>query len=278
MKKLMCAVAAATVCVAFAESTVQAPEVVGYINKGLKGAAAFNLSVNPFQTVGVAKDQMKLGDFGATDDWTGGNDEIKTLKANGAVDQAYTWLKPSDAKDWGCPAGWYLTKDYNDATILDLTPYCKNDTILKMGEGLVVLVGKSSTKLIYSGEVLREDQPIALKGAAAFNITGNISPTQITLGDIIGSNDWTGGNDELKTLKANGAVDQAYTYLKPSDAKDWGCPAGWYLTKDYNDGSIMDLTPYCKNATEVAEGEAFIVLVGKSSTTITIPSALSAAE
>ena len=138
-----------------------------------------------------------------------------------------------------------------------------------------MLVGSASTTLTYAGEVLTVDQPIALKGNAAYNITGNVTPCNITLGDITASADWGTGSDELKTLLANGAVDKAYTYITPDIAAEAGCIAGWYYTADVNDESKLEtIGNYCQNATPVSAGEAFIVLVGSAATTITIPAAL----
>ena len=248
--------------------------VVGYQAKALTGSYAYNLSVATFKAAGKDADKMILGDIAASADWVTGSDEVKTLLANGAVDKAYSYVGAKDAADWGCPAGWYLTADVKDDSIGDLTPYCKNNDPLPLGNGLLVLVGSSSTTLTYAGEVLSADQPIALKSSYAYNITGNVSPVDISLGDITASDDWMTGSDELKTLKANGAVDQAYTFVSAKDAADWGCPAGWYLTADVKDDLIEDLTSYCKNAIPVRAGEAFVVLVGTASTTITIPSAL----
>ena len=245
---------------------------MGYQNKALKGDAAYNLTVATFKSVGVDTDKMTLGALGVSDGWATGSDEIKTLKANGAVDKAYTYIHASDATDFGCPEGWYLTSDYEDDSV-DLSKVCRNDTILPLGNGLLVIVSSASTTLTYSGEVLTEDQPIALKGDAAYNITGNISPTDITLGDISVSSGFATGSDELKTLKDNGAVDKAYTFIHAADAADLGCPAGWYLTKDYEDESV-DLSKVCQNAVNVGAGEAFVVMVSQATTTITIPSAL----
>ncbi len=273
MKKLMF-VATAALCAAVGFADVESANVVGYQNKELTGSYAYNLSVATFRAVDKDTEKMVLGDIAASADWMAGADEVKTLLANGAVDKAYSYVGVTDAAEWGCPAGWYLTADLNDDSIVDLTPLCKNNDPLPLGNGLLVLVGSASTTLTYAGEVLTADQPIALKSSYAYNITGNVSPVDITLGDITASADWMAGADELKTLKANGAVDQAYSYVGATDAADWGCPAGWYLTADLNDDSIEDLTPLCKNAIPVKAGEAFIVLVGTSTTTITIPSAL----
>ena len=219
---------------------------------------------------------MILGDIAASADWITGNDEVKTLLPNGAVDKAYTYISAETAAEAGCPAGWYLTADVNDEAKADkIGDYCKNSDPLPLGNGLLVLVGSASTTLTYAGEVLAADQPIALKSSYAYNITGNVSPVDITLGDITASDDWITGNDELKTLLPNGAVDKAYTYISAETAAEAGCPAGWYLTADVNDESKADkIGDYCKNAIPVKAGEAFVVLVGTASTTITIPSAL----
>ena len=203
-----------------------------------------------------------------------GDDQVKTLTANGAVDQAYTYINATDAADWGCSKGWYLTADVKNESIIDLTPYLKNSEPLPLGNGLLVLVGSGTTTLTYAGEVISGDTPISLKGNSAFNITGNVSPVDIILGDIGASEGWVTGDDQVKTLTANGAVDQAYTYINATDATDWGCPVGWYLTADVKNESIIDLTPYCQNSVPVAAGEAFVVMVGTGTTTITIPTAL----
>ena len=275
MKKLMLAAAVAAISTAtLAADGIVSSSVVGYQNKALAGGYDYNLTVSTFQTVGKEKSAMTIGDIGASASWMTGSDEVKTLLANGAVDKAYTYVNATDASDWGCPEGWYLTDDVNDDSIEDLTDYCKNSTLLPLGNGLLTLVGSASTTLTYAGQVLEEDQLIGLNGGYDYNITGNISPADITLGDITASNGWMTGSDELKTLEANGAVKAAYTYVNETDASDWGCPAGWYLTDDVNDDSIEDLTDYCKNTTPVSAGEAFIVLVGSASTTITVPSAL----
>ena len=250
--------------------------VVGYQNKELKGGAAYNLAVATFKAADKDADKMILGDIAASADWMTGQDEVKTLLANGAVDKAYTYVGKDLAAEANCTPGWYLTEDVNDESKLEtLSAYCKNSDPLPLGNGLLVLVGSASTTLIYAGEVLAADQPIALKGGAEYNITGNVSPVDITLGDITVSDDWMAGQDELKTLKANGAVDQAYTYVGKDLAAEANCTPGWYLTEDVNDESKLEtLSAYCKNAIPVKAGEAFVVLVGTASTTITIPSAL----
>lgn len=249
---------------------------MGYQQKTLKGGYAYNLTAATFKTVGKDASAMTLGDITASADWITGNDEIKTLLANGAVDKAYTYVPADLAAEAGCLAGWYLTADVQDDSKLEtLSNYCKNSDPLSLGNGLLVLVGSASTTLTYAGEVLAADQPIALKGGYAYNITGNVMPVDMTLGDITASADWITGNDELKTLLANGAVDKAYTYVPAELAAEAGCLAGWYLTADVQDDSKLEtLSDYCKNSTPVSAGEAFIVLVGSATTTITIPAAL----
>ena len=275
MKKLMFAAAVAALSTATIADVVSS-SVVGYQNKGLNAGYAFNLTVATFQAVGKDADEMTLGDITASEDWQTGTDEIKTLKANGAVDKAYTYVTKALAEEAGIPQGWYLTDDINDdAKAETIDQYLQNDAVLPLGNGLLVLVGLSTTTLTYAGQVLEADQPISLNAGYAFNITGNISPANITLGDITGSEDWQTGTDELKTLKSNGAVDKAYTFVTTALATEAGIPAGWYLTDDINDDSKAEtIADYLQNNVAVSAGEAFIVLVGLPTTTITIPSAL----
>ena len=271
MKKLMFAAAVAAIStVGF--SDVVSSSVVGYQNKALAGGAGFNLTVGTFKVVGKDASAMTLGDIKPSADWMGGSDEILVLAGNGAVAARYTYMNAADASAWGFTEGWYFTDDYNDSS-LDLTELNKNSTLLPLGNGIVALVGSASTTLTYAGEVLTTDQPISLKGGAEFNVTGNISPADITLGDVVPSADWMGGSDELLVLAANGAVAARYTFMNAADAASWGFTPDWYFTDDYNDSSL-DLTELNKNSTQVKAGEGFVVLVGSSTTTITIPSAL----
>ena len=265
------AVAAISTATLAADSTVSS-SVVGYQNKALKGNAAFNLTVATFKVVGKDASAMTLGDIKPSADWMGGSDEILILSNNGAVSARYTYMNAADATAWGFTEGWYFTDDYNDSS-LDLTELNKNSTLLPLGNGVVVLAGLPTTTVTYAGEVLAEDQPITLKGNAAFNVTGNISPADITLGDIVPSAGWMGGSDEILLLSDNGAVAARYTFMNAADAASWGFTPGWYFTDDYNDSSL-DLTELNKNSTQVKAGEGFVVLVGLPTTTITIPSAL----
>ena len=273
MKKLMFAAAVAALSTAtMAADSIVSSSVVGYQNKALKADYAFNLTVDTFQTVGKEKSAMTLGDIKPNADWMGGSDEILILSNNGAVQSRYTYMNATDAANWGFTEGWYITDEYNDSDI-DLTDLNKNSTVLPLGNGVVALVGLSTTTLTYAGQVLEDDQPITLKADYAFNITGNISPADITLGDIVPNNDWMGGSDELLVLANNGAVAARYTYMNETDAANWGFTPGWYITDEYND-SDLNLTGREKNSLPVKAGEAFVVFVGSSATTITIPSAL----
>ena len=118
-------------CAAVGFGDITSQNVVGYQNKELKGNAAYNLSVATFKAVDKDSDKMVLGD----------------IAANGAVDKAYSYVGATDAAEWGCPAGWYLTADLNDDSIEDLTPLCKNAIPVKAGEAFIVLVGTATTTI-----------------------------------------------------------------------------------------------------------------------------------
>ena len=271
MKKLMFAAAVAAIStVGF--SDVVSSSVVGYQNKALTGNGKFDFCVNTFRTVGKEIATMSLGDISASATWQAGSDELKTLTQGGGISASYTYVNASEAAEWGCEQGWYLTSDVNDDEA-DLSVLCKNDVSLPMTKGVLLSVGLSSTTLVYAGEVLSADQPIALTGNGKFDFTGNISPTDLTLGDITANASWQAGSDELKTLTLGGGISASYTYVNASEAAEWGCAPGWFLTADVNDDEA-DLSVLNKNDVSLPAGQAVLVSVGLSTTTITVPTAL----
>ena len=271
MKKLMLAAAVAALStVGF--SDVVSSSVVGYQNKSLTGGLRYDFCVSTFKAVGKEIRSMTLGDISASASWQAGTDELKTLTLGGGILAAYTYVNATEASEWGCEQGWYLTSDVNDDEA-DLSVLCKNSVTLPMTQGVLLSVSDSSTTIVYAGEVLDEDQPISLTGGLRYDFTGNISPTDITLGDVTASATWQAGTDELKTLTLGGGILEAYTYVNSSEAAEWGCTPGWYLTSDVNDDEA-DLSTLNKNSVSLPAGQAVLVSVSSSATTITIPAAL----
>ena len=246
-------------------------DIVGYANKELKEDYAFILTVNMFKPAGGP---ATLGDITASSTWVAGQDKLETMLDNGAIDQSYTFVNAEEAKEFGCPAGWYLLDDFNNDSIEDLTPYCKNNVTLAYGSGILVTVAKPTTTLTFAGAVLLEDQPVKLKKDYAFNTTGNATPQDNTLGDFLVSSDWVAGQDKLETMLDNGAIDESYTFVNLEEATEFGCYPGWYLLADFNNDSIEDLKPYCKNTELEKAGEGFFVLVAKPTVMLTIPATL----
>ena len=248
------------------------PPVVGYQNKGFD-RSGYNISAISFETVGAARDEITLGDITPSDDFS--NSFITFMTAGGAtakvsyggkqVPAKYFYVTEDDAEDG---AGWYLEadEDYENN---------QNAVILPLGDGFLVnrASGEASATLTFAGEV--STTPVTKSfSRAGYNITGNCTPTTITLGDITPSEDFsnsfitfmTAGGATAKVSYGGKQVPAKYFYVTEDDAEDG---AGWYLEadEDYENN---------QNAVELQAGEGFLVnrASGEASATLTIPSAL----
>ncbi len=177
----------------------------------------------------------------------------------------YYYVTEDDAEDG---AGWYLQADED-------YEYNQNDVLLPYGDGFLVnrAGGEADATVTFAGEV--STTPVT-KGfdRAGYNITGNCTPSKITLGDITPSEDFS--NSFIAFMTAGGAnakvdfngkqVAAKYYYVTEDDAEDG---AGWYLQADED-------YEYNQNDVEIEAGEGFLVnrASGEPDATITIPAAL----
>jgi len=144
-RKMIAALAVATTTVAMADGIVSS-SVVGYQNKGFD-RSGYNISAISFETIGVARDAITLGDITPSDDFS--NSFITFMTAGGAtakvdfngkqVAAKYFYWTEDDAEDG---AGWYLQAD-EDAE------YNQNSVELQAGEGFLVnrAAGEASATL-----------------------------------------------------------------------------------------------------------------------------------
>ena len=221
------------------------------------------------------KNAMTLGDLVPNEDFV--SSSIMFLTPGGAtprvefggkqVAQRYVYWTEDDEPEQG--AGWYLYAD-DDGEI--------NQNSLPIPFGTGFLVNRSATEadgnLVYSGAVSTDPTTVEFP-VSGYNITGNSSPVDLTLGDITPNEDFV--SSSIMFLTPGGAtprvefggkqVAQRYVYWTEDDEPEQG--AGWYLYAD-DDGEIN------QNALVIKAGEGF--LVNRSSTeadgTITIPAAL----
>ena len=248
------------------------PFTVGYQNKGFD-RSGYNISAISFETVGAARDAITLGDIKPSEGFS--SSFITFMTAGGAtakvdlngkqVPAKYYYWDEDDAEDG---AGWYLLDD-EDAE------YNQNGVLLPYGDGFLVnrASGESSETLTFAGQVSTEPVTKSFP-RSGYNITGNCTPTKITLGDITPSEGFsssfitfmTAGGATAKVDFNGKLVPAKYYYWPEEDAEDG---AGWYLLDDED-------AEYNQNSVELQPGEGFLVnrAAGEASVTLTIPSAL----
>jgi len=250
------------------------PYIVGYQNKGFDNAQ-YNIAAATFIPVQGDKDEMTLGDLVPNDEFV--NSRITFMTPGGAtprvsfggkqVAQSYIYWREDDEPEEG--AGWYLVAD-EDGEVN------QNAVNIPFGTGFLVYRNGSETdaNIVLSGAVSTD--PITKSFAnAQYNICGNCSPVDLTLGDLTPNEDFV--NSRVTFMTAGGAtprvsfggkqVAQSYIYWREDDEPEEG--AGWYLVAD-EDGEVN------QNDLVIGAGQGFLVYRNGSETdaTITIPAAL----
>ena len=220
---------------------------------------------------------MTLGDFAPNASFV--NSTISFMTQGGAtarvtfggkqVPASYVYWADADDTEAG-EAGWYLVDD-DDATV------CQNSVNVPFGTGFLVYRSGPETDatLTYAGSVSTD--PIT-KGFpnAQYNVCGNCSPVDLTLGDITPNASFI--NSSISFMTQGGAtarvtfggkqVPASYVYWADADDTEAG-EVGWYLVDD-DDATV------CQNAVPIAAGQGFLVYRSGPETAamLTIPSAL----
>ena len=246
--------------------------IVGYQNKGFENTG-YNIAACSILPVGMNRDDMTLGDIVPGENFV--NSTITFMTAGGAtprvtfggkqVAQKYIYWAEDEASDG---AGWYLEADE------DAEENC-NDVSIPFGSGFLVSRTKTETDatLLFAGEVATTPVTVGFANTG-YNIVGNCSPVEISLGDITPNENFV--NSTITFMTAGGAtprvtfggkqVAQKYVYWDEDEASDG---AGWYLEAD------EDAEENC-NGVKLAPGAGFLVSRTKTETdaTLTIPSPL----
>ena len=185
----------------------------------------------------------------------------------GKVAASYVYWFSADEPNDG--EGWYLEAD-------DETTVNQNGVVIPFGSGFMVFkdAGDEDPELIYAGQVSTTPTTKGFE-STGYNICGNCSPVDITLGDITVNSGFV--SSKICFLTRTGAsarvdfkgskVAAAYTYWTEEDEPNDG--PGWYLEAD-------DETTENQNDLVIAAGQGFLVFndAGDENPTITIPSAL----
>ena len=248
-------------------------DIVGYQNKGFDNAG-YNISAATFVPVSGDKNEMTLGDlkpnsefvFSAISFMTPGGATAKVTFQGDQVPATYVYWDADDTEDG--VGGWYLEDDA-DATA------AQNNVNVPFGTGFLVFRtgSESGANLVYSGAVSTEPVTKSFPNAS-YNICGNCSPVDITLGDITPNESFvfsaisfmTAGGATAKVEFDGDLVPASYVYWEEDDAEDG---AGWYLEDDA-DATVN------QNGVVLAAGQGFLVFRtgSESDATLTIPSAL----
>lgn len=196
---------------------------------------------------------------------TAGGATAKVSYDGRQVPAKYFYVTEDDAEDG---AGWYLEADEN-------YEHNQNGVLLPYGDGFLVnrAGGEAEETLTFAGQV--STTPVTKSfPRSGYNITGNCTPTKITLGDITPSEEFsssyitfmTAGGATAKVAYDGRQVPAKYFYVTEDDAEDG---AGWYLEADEN-------YEYNQNSVELEAGEGFLVnrASGEPEVTITLPAAL----
>lgn len=231
------------------------------------------MATSTFVPVTGDRNDMTLGDLTPSDDFvsstisfmTSGGATAKVDFKGAPVSAIYSYWTEEDAEDG---AGWYLEAD-TDATVN------QNDVNLPFGTGFLVFrdASEASATVTYAGAVSTD--PVTKSFATAgYNICGNCSPVNLTLGDVTVSDDFvsstisfmTSGGATAKVDFKGSPVSAIYSYWTEEDAEDG---AGWYLEAD-TDATVN------QNDVQLAAGAGFLVFrdAAEGSATLTIPAAL----
>ena len=217
MKKLMFAAAAAFCGTVFG---LESANVVGY-NKAEMTAGEVIYRVASFESIGSTESTFTIGDIkvGDADFAWWNNDYIATVDPYGSQETYYTW-DPDSSSWYECDAGSNI--DFEKPA---------NGVALPLNKGIIVFSANGAS-LTFAGSVMSGDTEL-YGGASEVTYTGNFTPTELTLGDIvIGDADFAWwNNDYIATIDPYGSQESYYTW--DPDKQSWyACDAGCNVDYD----------------------------------------------
>ena len=273
MKKLM--IAAYAVVAATVGMAVESSNVVGYQNKEL------DLGQNSYviQTLcPVGKDVadsgtvVTLADIKPTDDWDESSDTLYKINELGLNIGNYTYVSEANLKYYpgADAAGWYDAVEIQEDGEVSSGRY--DDVELPMNSGFCVY-NNTGAQLTFAGEVLKGDCELFTDtGKNAY--TGNASPVDIDISDLVPSEDWDESSDTLYIINELGLNIADYTYVSAANLKyyDGATVPGWYNAVEIQEDG--EVSTGCYNGlVEIKSGQGFCVYQNTDAT-ISVPSAL----
>ena len=227
--------------------------MVGYSNQSI---GQFNITATPFLQVNGGE-AWTLGDIKPNANWIEMGDIIQTFTAAGKADVAYMYITEATANEYGVAPGWYDSLD-------EMAEFPKNNLSVPFTAGYVAKSGASGAALTFSGAVKDGVTEIPVGG---FTITANVTPVNLTLGDIKPNANWIEMGDIIQTFTTAGKADVAYMYITEATANEYGVAPGWY-------DSLDEMAERPMNSIPVASGSGFVAKSGASGATLVLPNPL----
>ena len=229
-RKILAATAAVIGTVAMADGIVSS-SVVGY--QAVDTTAQDNIYlVQTLLPIGATLEEVKIGNIKPSAEWDASlGDWLGTVSPSGEQEDIYTWQN----------GGWYAL----DPETWEVTGDCVDNTATIPYNGALVVYSDAGATLTFAGEVLTGD--IEMKTNPQDNAyTGNLTPVEIDISDIVPSNWDASLGDWLGTVAASGEQVDIYTYNND----------GWYAL----DPETWEITGECVNGTvKIAPGQSLVV-------------------
>ena len=260
MKKLMFAAALAGAMTGLCD--VSSANVVGYITKTINYKN--NLGASPMLQIGAEVGKsISINAIkpivGKDTDLAGGDVQLKTLKANGKINDTYGFYTAEQAFeiDGIEEDGWFLDDEIR-ATGDD-------EVIFNEGEGFILYteLDDGVVSFTFAGEVAKgvTTYQVGYKNNLQGNVTAvKIDMNQVKVGDQLDAlnnpivtDDLAGGDIQIKTWKANGKINDTFAFYPAEQAFeiDGIKEDGWFLDDEIR--CVED------NKVEFKSGEGFVV-------------------
>ena len=236
-----------------ADSAIESQNTVGYQNRGI---GSFNLTLDTF--VNTDGSECVLGNFKPNASFITAAGTIQTFTAAGQAGPVYLYINDPELMEiFEAPEGWYLLTD-------DEMTDCKNSESVPFTKGFLSKCSGAGSALTYAGEVKNSATEIPV---GSFTLTGNCSPTDLTLGDFKPNASFITAAGTIQTFTAAGQAGPVYLYINDPELMEiFEAPEGWYLLTD-------DEMTDCKNSVAISAGDAFLAKSSGSGSTLEIPSA-----
>ena len=228
---------------------------MGYKNESV---GSFKITSSTF-TLTSGSEKLTLGDIKPNANFTELTDLIQTFTSAGKAGTAYVYLTKESAEEFELTPGWYDNLDSDCETPM-------NDVEIPYTQGYVVKSQDGSgAELTFAGSVKTTETEIPVGG---FTITANVTPVNLTLGDIKPNANFTELTDLIQTFTPAGKAGTAYVYLTKESAEEFELTPGWYDNLDSDCETPL-------NDVAIPSGSGFVVKSADGAgATLTLPSPL----